>query len=328
MKKRREVEVFSLSFMDSICCGFGAIILLFVLTIGPIKKDLEQNKTGVSDFQESLLKQLSEIESKVELWKTRHESIGSNTYNVESNELREKIQKLNDLESDIRATAVKSIEADSIVSSLRERAEQKSQAPELAPKTSPVGVTTDREYIVFIIDTSGSMRNIQGQMQPLVLGQMERVLNAFEETKGIQVLDTSGRYLIPSSAKNWITDNRQNRTIILRNLFHYPLASVSNPTPGLIRFFKDYESRIQLGDKMGVYIFGDEFPDSSTKILRIVENYNQLDPSTGERPVSINAIGFPFRLKNPPQPNQTGYKFANLMSRLTYEHGGSFMTAQ
>jgi hypothetical protein len=29
---RRTVEVFSLSFLDCICCGFGAIILLLVLT--------------------------------------------------------------------------------------------------------------------------------------------------------------------------------------------------------------------------------------------------------------------------------------------------------
>ena len=28
---RRGVEVFSLSFLDAVCCGFGAIILLFVL---------------------------------------------------------------------------------------------------------------------------------------------------------------------------------------------------------------------------------------------------------------------------------------------------------
>ena len=32
MHRRREVEVFSLSFLDCICCGFGAIILLLVLT--------------------------------------------------------------------------------------------------------------------------------------------------------------------------------------------------------------------------------------------------------------------------------------------------------
>ena len=31
-KRRREMEVFGLSFMDAICCGFGAVILLFVLS--------------------------------------------------------------------------------------------------------------------------------------------------------------------------------------------------------------------------------------------------------------------------------------------------------
>ena len=31
-KKRKETEVFSLSFLDCVCCGFGAVLLLFVLT--------------------------------------------------------------------------------------------------------------------------------------------------------------------------------------------------------------------------------------------------------------------------------------------------------
>jgi hypothetical protein len=31
--KRRETEVFSLAFLDCICCGFGAVILVFILTV-------------------------------------------------------------------------------------------------------------------------------------------------------------------------------------------------------------------------------------------------------------------------------------------------------
>jgi hypothetical protein len=31
--KRRETEVFSLAFLDCICCGFGAVLLVFILTI-------------------------------------------------------------------------------------------------------------------------------------------------------------------------------------------------------------------------------------------------------------------------------------------------------
>ena len=47
--RRRETEVFTLSFLDCICCGFGAIILLLVLTEfgSPVvfeksRKDLKQ----------------------------------------------------------------------------------------------------------------------------------------------------------------------------------------------------------------------------------------------------------------------------------------------
>ena len=32
MKKRRDTDIFSLSFLDIITCGFGAIILLLVIT--------------------------------------------------------------------------------------------------------------------------------------------------------------------------------------------------------------------------------------------------------------------------------------------------------
>ena len=33
IRRRREIEIFSLSFLDVICCGFGAIILLLVITL-------------------------------------------------------------------------------------------------------------------------------------------------------------------------------------------------------------------------------------------------------------------------------------------------------
>ena len=31
--KRRETEVFSLAFLDCICCGFGAVLLVFILSL-------------------------------------------------------------------------------------------------------------------------------------------------------------------------------------------------------------------------------------------------------------------------------------------------------
>ncbi len=40
-QKRRDTEVFSLSFLDCICCGFGAVLLIFLLTIAK-KTDVDK----------------------------------------------------------------------------------------------------------------------------------------------------------------------------------------------------------------------------------------------------------------------------------------------
>ena len=56
--RRREVEVFSLSFLDCICCGFGAIILMLVLTEIAQPLELEKSRKNldgqVRDLEEQL----------------------------------------------------------------------------------------------------------------------------------------------------------------------------------------------------------------------------------------------------------------------------------
>lgn len=45
--KRRETEVFSLAFLDCICCGFGAVLLVFILSIGK-KKDVDKSEVDAA----------------------------------------------------------------------------------------------------------------------------------------------------------------------------------------------------------------------------------------------------------------------------------------
>eukprot|EP01012_Entosiphon_sulcatum_P022819 TRINITY_DN27802_c0_g1_i1.p1 TRINITY_DN27802_c0_g1~~TRINITY_DN27802_c0_g1_i1.p1 ORF type:complete len:356 (+),score=69.51 TRINITY_DN27802_c0_g1_i1:443-1510(+) len=58
--KRRETEVFSLAFLDCICCGFGAVLLVFVLTVA---QKMNVDKTDV----EELRKRAREIASDITL---------------------------------------------------------------------------------------------------------------------------------------------------------------------------------------------------------------------------------------------------------------------
>src|SRR5215217_989961 len=56
--KRRETEVFSLAFLDCICCGFGAVILVFILTVS---QKTSVDKADVDSARERLRKIQSDV---------------------------------------------------------------------------------------------------------------------------------------------------------------------------------------------------------------------------------------------------------------------------
>src|SRR4051812_26726557 len=56
--KRRDTEVFSLAFLDCICCGFGAMILVFILTIN---KKTSSDQVNVEEMRQ----RVKQIESQV-----------------------------------------------------------------------------------------------------------------------------------------------------------------------------------------------------------------------------------------------------------------------
>eukprot|EP01031_Cornospumella_fuschlensis_P001702 gene1702-2125_t len=64
--KRREVEVFSLSFLDCICCGFGAVLLVFILTISQKqtidKTDIEELRLKAREMEKNISLSQAEIE--------------------------------------------------------------------------------------------------------------------------------------------------------------------------------------------------------------------------------------------------------------------------
>jgi hypothetical protein len=60
-QERRPFEVFSLSFLDVVCCGFGAIILLFVLNKMGEPAALERAQQDLSGLLARLEEELAVI---------------------------------------------------------------------------------------------------------------------------------------------------------------------------------------------------------------------------------------------------------------------------
>lgn len=321
MSKRRDIEVFSLSFMDCICCGFGAIILLFVLTIGPVKQETQQREQAVESVLDLLKIRLDTLKNEASSLQALLEATVQAT--PDSVDEGASLEKLTQLEQQITQARQK---LEKLTRQQQDIEDQMTaDADDSDVTTSPVGVPTDSDYLVFIIDTSGSMRNILGQMNGQVIEQLRHTLNAYPEVKAFQVLDCSGQYLFEGTRKEWITDSSRNRAQILQNLLIYEKTSASNPIPGLVQFFKDFKPAGTPDKKIGVYIFGDEFTDTAASVLERMDKLNPRSELTGKRVVSISAVGFPFRLRNDPQPSHTSYKFAHLMRELTREHDGAFM---
>ena len=84
------------------------------------------------------------------------------------------------------------------------RLQQQRDAAYQRPADAPVGgIPVDSEYIIFVIDTSGSMQRFAW---PLLRRKMDEVLDAYPKVKGLQIMNDEGVYMFSSYAGKWIPD--------------------------------------------------------------------------------------------------------------------------
>ena len=92
-KSKREIDVFSLSFLDSICCGFGAIILLFVLSKFAEPVIIQETRTDLDGIIVKLQKEIVQIQGKTNLVQSQ--------LKPKQQELAEAKKKLSSLQGDL-----------------------------------------------------------------------------------------------------------------------------------------------------------------------------------------------------------------------------------
>ena len=178
------------------------------------------------------------------------------------------------------------------------------------------GITVDSEYIIFIIDTSGSMQSVAW---PRVLQKVSETLSIYPQVKGIQIMNDMGDYMFSRYAGAWIEDTPALRNSIITTLQTWAPFSNSSPVEGItmaINTYYDPEKRISL------YVFGDDYTGNSIEeVVEAVEAVNVMD-ERGRRRVRIHAVGFPVYLD---RPNARVYRFAALMRELAFRNDGTFV---
>lgn len=320
--RRRDTEVFSLSFLDCICCGFGAIILLLVLT------DVNQ-PVVIERAREAMEGQLKRLQE--ELFAIRGETDQLNR------ELQGRIESLTrerarlarvqgDLtdvrgefaasRSDAQVTNIVETQLVSAYQELTAEMERLNAQPRRKPAPDAVGgVPVDSEYVVFVIDTSNSMVSLHWET---TVQLMREILDIYPEVKGLQVLNDQGRYMFAGPPGRWLQDSGATRDRISQTLRNWTPFSQSNPVPGIEQALRQFRAP---GQKTSIYVIGDEFTGESIQAaLDSIAKLNAADP---KRPrARIHAIGFPEGAGYPPFTN---IRFSALMRAVAARNEGTFV---
>ena len=327
MKRREELSVFSLSFLDAICCGFGAIVLLLVLTKIGEPRAIETAREDLDGLVARLSAELHEIRGETLILerelRTRTEQLSEETAGVAR--LRGDLEEIQgEFAASRQLSEVSEIVQGRLVAAQQEltdemRRLQERQARRPPDETIVGGIPVDSEYVIFIIDTSGSMMNYAW---PTVVRKMSEVLDAYPKVKGLQVMNDMGQYMYSHYAGKWIPDTPGRRRAVKERLASWNAFSNSSPVEGItaaIRTFARGNHRISL------YVFGDEFSGGSIdQVVKTVDRINAPNAG-GLRSVRIHAIGFPTVFQVAGAPDSTGVKFATLMRILCRRNGGTFV---
>lgn len=326
MRQRRAPPEFSLSFLDVICCGFGAVILLLMITktVQPqvIEQALVNAEAAVADLTEQLFEirgettilnrdltvkreQVSEYEARIAilqgaLARTRSEYDALNTSQNANAIVREQLaiarQKLS--EEELRL--------------LGRNAEKKNQLIG--------GIPVDSEYVIFVIDTSGSM---QGYAWKRLVREVENILRVYPIVKGIQVLSDNGRSIFRNRQNDWLEDTQGERKQIMDRLRNWYVDSNSSPVEGIETAITNF-SLTDPDKKISIYVFGDDLSHSGA-IDRVANTVKRLNTSKNNlRRVRIHAVGFPQVLIHS-YNSDSSERFATLMRVLANENGGAFV---
>jgi hypothetical protein len=311
-QKRDKIDPFSLSFLDIISCGFGAVVvLILIFRFEPLPNAAPAAPT-TADTQAAFGNLVAQADLTEKTKQAKADLAAMAAAQSSSAASQQQLQKnLTTLNQKLAATTAANDDLKRQLASLNETLERpkaagaKTTAP-ADPDDEAGGILVDRDYVIFIVDTSGSMREIWGR----VANRMSQILEQHPRVKGIQVMNDNGAYLFSGYAKRWIPDTPKMRQRILRLFNLWSSTSNSSPAEGLSTALTDFQSSTP---NMSIYVLGDDF--SGGDFDAVIENVRTLNTG-GAR---INAINFI-------NPSASTDRFSVLMREISLDNHGTLLT--
>ena len=307
--KRSNTEIFNLAFLDVITCGFGAILLLILITKPvPLETDTTAKNPELKSAIQQVLDELSQMRAMLTGMEISDasEAHDQSATTETANELTHAIATINNnLQNLIRDN-----QGLEIIKQSLQRATIKVNSNPLQRDPEVGGIPTDSEYVIFIVDTSGSMDLIWGR----VIDVMNQVLDIHPKVKGFQIMNDNGYYLFDSTKRKWLPDTSRSRGNVKKALAQWASFSNSSPVEGLEVALRTYANR---SNGISIYILGDDFTGSSyDSVIRTLRQLN-INKTTGKPIVRVHSIGF--------ISEYGSERFATLMRIVAERNRGAFI---
>ncbi len=323
-RTRRSAVDANISFLDIICCGFGAIVLLLVIVKPTSPLVLEESLIDQSGQVRALQERLFEIRGQVTFLETQ--------LNAKQEQLGQVDEQVAILQGRYDALAARlaaiqdgGLEGPAVVADLQLAlqtltAEMRALLRTRQSNSNYIGgIPVDSEYVILIIDTSGSMKNYAwGRL----INEVRNVLSLYPTVKGIQVMDDQGQYMFDQFREGWIDDSPAWRQRILSRLVNWTTFSNSSPEQGI---FTAIRRHFEPDKKISLFVFGDDYNGRSiARTVDIVSGLNEQNRE-GDTLVRIHTVGFPVQFNGAPRIESKAMRYANLMRLLAEQNNGSFI---
>jgi hypothetical protein len=243
-RKRREAEVFSLSFLDCICCGFGAVLLVFLLTISTKanvdKSVVDEVRERVQKAQTQLKVTQDELDRLAQLLAAAQLELEDiNSRNTEDQlKLSERKRELLLI---LQQTSAMKEALDRLLAEKKELPTEEQAPipiPEIERRQYLTGIRLHGEFVVFLVRTSGSMlgetiddaagrledsddRKREAPKWKRVVNSLIWLLASLDPETHFQILLFSDETtpILPTRGDEWFTTNdRQTTAEIVKRL--------------------------------------------------------------------------------------------------------------
>ncbi len=306
-RRRRGDGGESLAFLDVVTCGFGAIILLLIISKPvPDHTDFSEQQRDLSASIEQSAQDVAALQRELQGLQSKLSATPDPVEQSVDQQLQTSVKRAKMALQELKSSnqALELVKKTQLEANITQTTAPQQRDLEVG------GIPVDGDYVIFIVDTSGSMMQIWNQ----VVERLVQIIDIHPRVRGFQIMNDNGYYLIESTKGKWLPDTPNSRKNVKNLLYTWQGFSNSSPVEGLVTALRDYGGT---RENVSIYIVGDDFTGASyDTVIDTLKKLN-INQITGESRARVHSLGF--------ISEHGSSRYSTLMRNVAERNRGTFL---